>query len=43
MMSAAVATPGRNGIAVSRAAEPSGSVRPGETMNWLPASMASAR
>ena len=33
MMSAAVATPGRNGMPVSRAASARGWVRPGETMN----------
>ena len=40
MMSPAVAIPGRNGIAASRAASARGSVKPGETMNRAPASTA---
>ena len=42
MMSPALATPGRNGTPLAIAALPSGSVRPGETMNFDPAAMASS-
>src|SRR5690606_8617017 len=40
MISPAVAIPGRKGTPASMAAAPSRSVRPGETMNLLPASIA---